>query len=135
MTRASNCKENPTGLLIIVFHSSTGTCFGYITMALGQPAGLSKETCSYRQDHLSELVNSAVSQSQLLSVRVSSTVSQRQLNCQSEATQTVSQRQLNCQGRGNSTVSQRQGNPTVSQRQLNCQSEATHVSQRQLNCQ
>ena len=130
-----------------VWHDTISAC---MALLLGQPAGLSKETCSYKQDHLSELVNSpvsqsqpmsvrgnsSVSQSQLMSVRVSSTVSQRQLNCQRRGNSTVSQRQLNCQRRGNSTVSQRQlncqrlGNSTVSQRRGN-----STVSQRQLNCQ
>ena len=31
--------------MIIVFENSTGTCFVYIAVVLGQPAGLSKEVC------------------------------------------------------------------------------------------
>ena len=131
-----------------VWHDTISAC---MALLLGQPAGLSKETCSYKQDHLSELVNSpvsqsqpmsvrgnsSVSQSQLMSVRVSSTVSQRQLNCQRRGNSTVSQRQLNCQRRGNSTVSQttqlseaRQLDCQSEARQLNCQSEATQLSVR-----
>ena len=113
-----------------VWHDTISAC---MALLLGQPAGLSKETCSYKQDHLSELVNSPVSQSQPMSVRGNSSVSQSQL-MSVRVSSTVSQRQLNCQRRGNSTVSQRQ---------LNCQSESTllsvrcglSVSQRQLGCQ
>ena len=51
----SNCID--LWRLVIVFENNTATYFFYITMVLGQPAGLSKEVCLYADSDWLKLIS------------------------------------------------------------------------------
>ena len=54
MCSNSNCAH--TKRLIVVFKNSTGACFVYITVVLGQSLGLSKEMCRHADADWQKLI-------------------------------------------------------------------------------